>query len=500
MTRFHFSLQVLLSIVFLLSLAWAVPATAQKTKAEEPAATCAGLPFQQRTRIAVATFTVSTPSAQGKFGDNLSAMLSNVLVESNCFRVLESSKNLESLFEEIALGNKGAVKQGTGAEAGQMLGAQLLISGEITEFAENEGGGAIGALVGKSLSAVGVIKAHVGFILKIVNPTTREIITSRSFERKVTKVGLAAAGGVPAAGLGYKSKAMADAIEEAIMESSKWLVNEKDMMLDALGAGSTGGANKVVFNKDNCPAMQNGQAPTVMVIIPEIHITQRIPDPAGETEIIRKLIQAGFKVLDPTVYKAIRETPQLSDALKDASAASKLGSRFGADIIIIGEAFSESAGNASGGMRSCRARVEARAVRTSDARILAADGQHAGGVDVSEFNAAKVSLRNAGALMGDYFINQLCQASQGSSAPILNTSEIILANVNFTSIGKIETMLKSQKGVESVKKTLAGTNGRIEISHSCPLDDIANSLASGKAGLAIEITGFGDQKIEGKVK
>ncbi|MBK6930671.1 MAG: hypothetical protein IPH12_07265 [Saprospirales bacterium] len=478
-----------------------ITATAQKTKTEGVRGTCRGLPLDQRTRIAVAKFTVTAPSANGVFGDNLATMLSNTLVETNCFRVLESSKNLEDLSKEIELNQNGMLQQGTGPKAGQMLGAQLLISGEITEFSENESGGGGGALLGKVVGGIGLIRAHVGFILKIVNPATRDILASRSFERKVTKVGGIGGGvigGIPIGGLGFKSKAMADAVEEAILASSQWLTEEKQMLLDAVG--SSGVKASPAFGKGNCPVLQSGNAPTVMVIIPEVHITQRIPDPAGETEIIRRLIEAGFKVLDPSGYKTIRESAQLNAALKDASAASAIGTKFGADIIIIGEAFSQSAGAASGNLRSCAARVEARAIRTSNAQIIGADGQHAGGIDITELTAAKIALRNAGALMADYFVDQLCQVETGNTRGSGNQSEILLANVNFAKLARIESGLTGLKGVQAVHKSLSGSTGKIELSHSCPLDEIALALSEGKTGVTVEITGFDKGKLEGVVK
>ncbi len=478
---------------------------AQKTKSEKVDYTCKGLPIKERTRIAVAKFSVTTATSNRAFGDNLAAMLSNTLVETNCFRVLESSKNLDDLSKEIELSKNGLIQQGTGAQAGQMLGAQLLISGEITEFSERESGGGGGGLLGGMVGGVGMMRAHVGFILKIVNPTTRELVTSKSFERKVTKLGAIGGGiikGIPIGGLGFKSKAMADAVEEAILESSQWLVAEKQLLLDAVG--DTGTPKTALFGKGNCPVTQSGQAPTVMVVIPEVHITQRIPDPAGETEIIRKLIDAGFKVLDPSVYKAIRESAQMNAALKDANAASSLGAQFGADIIIIGEAFSQSAGTASGNLRSCAARVEARAVRTSNAQILGADGQHAGGVDITELTAAKIALRNAGSLMADYFLEQLCQAQTAGNS-VGGTgggahSEVLLANVNFSKLSKIESSLKSMKGVQTVKKSMSGTTAKLTIDHNCSLDDIAAALSEGKTGVPVEITGFENGKLEGVVK
>ena len=103
--------------------------------------------------------------------------------------------------------------------------------------------------------------------------------------------------------------------------------------------------------------------------------------------------------------------------LKMPSIASKIGSKFGADIILVGEAFSEYS-KSGNGMSSCRARVEVKAVMTSNARILAADGLHGAGMDVSEVIAGKTALRNAGAKVADYFLAQLCAKADDISADL----------------------------------------------------------------------------------
>ena len=61
------------------------------------------------------------------------------------------------------------------------------------------------------------------------------------------------------------------------------------------------------------------------------------------------------------------------NASKNPMLAISLGKKFGADIVIYGEAFSERTG-IQGKQVTCRARVEVRAVRTDDATIIAANG------------------------------------------------------------------------------------------------------------------------------
>jgi hypothetical protein len=205
----------------------------------------------------------------------------------------------------------------------------------------------------------------------------------------------------------------------------------------------------------------------IMVIIPEVHITRKIPDPAGETEIIKKLLEKGFDVVDQKMVDAIRYDEQVAKAMKDEKAAAGIGRDYGADVIIIGEAFSEFAGRQPGGMISCRARVEARAIKIDTGSILAADGKHGSGMDISENVAAKTALRQAGGELADYFIKQcddyfkqLTSAESVKTPTSAGTVQILLSKIQ--SYGQLIQFEKAIKGIEGVKEVhrLSFSDGR----------------------------------------
>ncbi|MEY4204709.1 MAG: hypothetical protein RL013_2413 [Bacteroidota bacterium] len=459
----------------------------RKNTVESSTINCENVSREQRPRIRVTGFDITRTSAQSVFGKELASMLVNSLNKTGCFNVLESLKNIGNSMEEMKL-NQSGVTDGSGPETGRMKGAQLIVTGEVTEFKETK----IGAL------AIGVNQAHIGFILRIVDPQTAEVLWSESVERKVTKPGLKI---FNADIISFGTQAMEDALEKAISDAVGLIVSQRELIETYSPKQSD---VELKYDRNTCPINLGGSGPTVMVIIPEIHITRRVPDPAGETEIIKTLINAGFKVIDPSIYKAIRDSEEFGNAVKyqDAAAASKIGSRFGADIIIFGEAFSESTG-IQNGMQSCRARVEARAVSTYNAQILGADGRHAGGSDNSELVAGKAALRSAGSKMGAYFVNTLCEAqgvkkSTGGTGE--SSSEIVLGNATYTNAGKVETYLKTFKGVKSVVKNFSSGVARFTVTHTGSLDNIASALDSGKTGVSIVVTGLNGSKIEGNFK
>ena len=110
--------------------------------------------------------------------------------------------------------------------------------------------------------------------------------------------------------------------------------------------------------------------PSVQVSISEIDLRRAAIDPAAQTEFRKVLQELGFEVIDP------------SSSLKTP------------DIIISGEAFSET-GARRGQLVSARARVEIKAVRKSDGKLLDSDSENAVAVDIAEATAGKIALQDA---------------------------------------------------------------------------------------------------------
>jgi len=453
---------------------------------------CKSKPFDQRVRLSVARFSVSTPSANGQFGEELSTMLTNALQQTSCFRVLESIKNAEDMTGEIAFGASGMTNAGSSPQGGQMMGAQVVVTGEVTEYNDGKNNVALAGL------SIGADKARIGFIIKLINPQTRDVLFSRSINVLGKKSGFNGMKifGINAVGSNSQNRAVADAVEKGILEAVSVIVDNMDNI--PLPGANSGKSESISYNKSNCSLLASSNPPSVMVIIPEIHIQRKIPDPAGETEIIRKLIEAGFRVIDPSVYDNIRDSYTVQSAAKDATQARSLGLEYGADIIIIGEAFSERAAN-QGNMISCRARVEARAVSTKDAMILAAHGTHAGGADITESSSSKISLANAGSLMADYLLGQFCkggsnQANSNFSAKGGNNSTSIeISKVDFNSFKSIQNALESSTLVSQVTKSFTGKDASFRVNHSGSTDDILDILMG--VNSAFEVKSYADGKL-----
>ncbi len=144
----------------------------------------------------------------------------------------------------------------------------------------------------------------------------------------------------------------------------------------------------------------------IAVVIPEVLLRRQVPDPAGETKIIQTLIDAGFKPIEQVQISHLRYTPEVTAAIENAAAAAILARKLKVDVIIIGEAFGEEAGRASG-LQSWRARLEARAIYSDTQEIICALSEYGSGADISNAVAGKKSLENAGTKVGKQLVAKL---------------------------------------------------------------------------------------------
>lgn len=197
----------------------------------------------------------------------------------------------------------------------------------------------------------------------------------------------------------------------------------------------------------------------IAVVIPEEHIRYRIPDPAGETAVVKKFLEAGFQnIIDISRDRLTYNQPfNMNEAQLQNFAQSMQ-----ADILVVGQAFSEGAGDVGqfiNGRRtnvvSCKARVEAKMYIARTGQIIAADGTYGAGVDITEAIAAKKALADAGEKMGDYLVEQVLNMYSGNRQQMEMT---VIAN----GISDINTVKLGLNGVPGVKNVAFNnySNGR----------------------------------------
>jgi curli biogenesis system outer membrane secretion channel CsgG len=120
-------------------------------------------------------------------GEGMSDMLTTALVKSGKFRIFERSQ-LESVMQEQGLGMSGAVVEQTAAQAGRLLGAELIVMGAVTEFgAKREEGG---VSIKRIKIGAHTLSATVAVDVRLVDANSGEIKWSNTVRKEETKTGL----------------------------------------------------------------------------------------------------------------------------------------------------------------------------------------------------------------------------------------------------------------------------------------------------------------------
>jgi hypothetical protein len=198
----------------------------------------------------------------------------------------------------------------------------------------------------------------------------------------------------------------------------------------------------------------------VMVIVPETHLYKpRIPDPAVETMLSKQLIDAGYKVVDQGRISDLRYS-RVMDRILQGGPASKvevirLGRRFGADVLITGEAFSQlvTRQNVTTDLGPvdeirCRARVELRGIRMDTGEKIYADSiQKTGSADSTEELASKACLEQAAEDISAGLLDKLGKLAFSGSRQI----EVSIRGLGSQSQAlQLEQVLSALPGVQDV--------------------------------------------------
>jgi len=205
--------------------------------------------------------------------------------------------------------------------------------------------------------------------------------------------------------------------------------------------------------------------PRIMVVVPEYHLNRRIPDPAGETELIERLLEKGFKVVDQSQVSRIRYNDRVRAAIGgNTDLAVKIGLEHGAEVIIVGEGFGEYVGRIIGGLESCRARMEARAIRTDTGEIMAAGGKVASGLDITESIAGKKAFQKAANELSEYLIDQILARWSGEVTDITSVV-LVITGLNYQQFIEFKSiLLESARGIKALhQRSFTGNRAVVEI-------------------------------------
>lgn len=210
-----------------------------------------------KARIAISRFTDKTRSGwyTTGIGDGMADQLATALFNSNRFIVLER-RQIKDVLREQDLGASGRVRKDTAAAIGQIEGAELLITGAVTEFERNTsgrggsigGGSGVGGLLGNIVGSVaGSMKSsHIAIDVRIIDARTSRIVAATSVQGTANDVNLGGAlsrytgnGAFRGALSGWEREPIGKALRIAINEAVNFVSSKTPPMYYRIGQGAT---------------------------------------------------------------------------------------------------------------------------------------------------------------------------------------------------------------------------------------------------------------------
>ena len=171
---------------------------------------------------------------------------------------------------------------------------------------------------------------------------------------------------------------------------------------------------------------------------------------SGESAVVDSFLQAGFQnIVDISNARRLYNQPYYMDASQLQSLAQSLR----ADILLVGQAYSDCSGDVGQfiggrhtGILSCQARIAAKMYIARTGQVLAAHSTEGAGADITEAVAAGKALTAAGNAMGEYMVQQLLDRYSGNRQQLELT---LLAN-SLQEINTVKQALASLQGVKNV--------------------------------------------------
>ncbi len=172
------------------------------------------------------------PDASWNIGDGLTEMLTSELFRTGRFIMIERAA-LADIVKEQELGQTGLVRKETAARVGEMLGAQLLIAGAVTEFAAQSGGGGAGVGFSGFNLQLQTSSAHVGVDIRLVDSSTGQVLKSHKADAKAQETGVgfgARVKGVTFGSDAFMKTPLGQATREAISKAVMFIIGEMEVV------------------------------------------------------------------------------------------------------------------------------------------------------------------------------------------------------------------------------------------------------------------------------
>jgi len=254
----------------------AAPDGTEAVTAENADKTCIG----PKKRVAILRF-----GGTGKYGayegwdvgEAIAGQLATALEATDCF-VIADRMVLSEVLREQELGLAGVVDGDTASQAGRLIGAQVLIKGEITEFETGKKGNGLNLGFGFSNIPLGLRLggnrnvAHIAIDLRLIDASTGEILFSETISSEAKNYGLALGVDYDKGSIGtdhFSKTPFGKAVRGAATESAGYIV-ENLKEVDWSGQVITAEGSQIFLNAGANSGVKVGDEFTVTSIAKEL--------------------------------------------------------------------------------------------------------------------------------------------------------------------------------------------------------------------------------------
>lgn len=243
--------------------------------------------------------------------------------------------------------------------------------------------------------------------------------------------------------------------------------------------------------------------PRIIFLIRETNLIDNTPTDFAETKLLAMFYEKGFDVVDRQLVAALKGGADYSQALTgNITAAAKVASQLGAEVIVIGTAKISSGGKIYN-MTSGQADINAKIIRVDTGEILAVVPQARGKKPhISPSTAGINAVNQAAEVLGKNIITQLILKWSTQQANFIKVY-IVLKNADFGSYMMFESFLQAQSvnGIRNAySKSLADGVAEFEVEFEGKAQALAMGLSrSTPEGLNFKITGLTGNRITAEI-
>ena len=223
----------------------------------------------------------------------------------------------------------------------------------------------------------------------------------------------------------------------------------------------------------------------------------------AESTIMERLVAAGFSVVDPGLVRAnISRDEALRFLEGDAKAAASARTKYGAQVLITGRAFSKNAGGKLLGtqMQSVQATVQARVSRADDGRVISSRSEQGTRAHIDEMQGGALAIKEASEKLSDTVINDILSSWKkevyGRSQEI---TLMISGLVSYRHLSAVKKFLESDlQGVKAVhQRSFTQGTAELLIDYGGKAGLIADELANKRfTGFRLEPTNVTQHRLD----